>query len=88
MVLSGDACKYEELRTAYNSVIDQDDACCLRAPPMEEWRGMTSVCEQMFCRWVVLLSVLCVTLRSMRPFSRVVECETCRAVDLDWCTLS
>ncbi len=55
MVLSGVNSKYEELRTTYNSVIDDGDR---RIPPQEEWRGMTSICDHIFCRWVAVSGVL------------------------------
>lgn len=57
MALSGRHEKYEELRNAYNSDVDEDSVCSLRIPPIEEWRGMTNMCENMFCRWVAVLSV-------------------------------
>ncbi len=44
--------KYEELRNAYNSVIDEDDVCSLRVPPTEKWSGMAGICEHVFCRYV------------------------------------
>ena len=56
MVLSGFTGKYEDLRDAYNSVMDADDLRRPRVPPIEEWRGITSICDHMFCRWAVLLS--------------------------------
>jgi len=49
MLFSDNADKYEELRNAYNSVIDEGD---LRVPPKEEWRGMAGICEHVFCRYV------------------------------------
>ena len=53
MVLRGFKEKYEELRNAYNSVIDNDDRCAKHVPPMEEWRGMTGICDHIFCRWAI-----------------------------------
>ncbi len=53
MVLTGQTDKYEELRNAYNSVVDEDnEVCCVMFPPMEEWPGMTRICDYAFCRWV------------------------------------
>ena len=49
MVGSGDADKYEKMRTAYNSVLDD---AALRAPPFEEYRGIGSICGSLMCRWV------------------------------------
>lgn len=54
MVASEVAGKYEELRTTYNSVIDEDCVYSLKVPPMEEWRDMTCVCDHLFCRCVVV----------------------------------
>ena len=45
--------KYEELRASYNSVIDHDVP---RAPPFAEFRGMSSICGNVLCKWVVLCS--------------------------------
>ena len=53
MVLNGLTGKYGELRDAYNSVIDDDNVRRPKVPPMEEWRGITSICDHMFCRWAV-----------------------------------
>lgn len=50
MVISGNAEKYEELRIAYNSVLDDG---LLRAPPVEEYRGMSSICGNIMCKWVL-----------------------------------
>lgn len=52
MVVSGNADKYEKLRTAYNSVLD--DAGPM-APPFEEYRGMSSICGNVMCKWVLRL---------------------------------
>lgn len=54
MVISGNVEKYEELRAAHNSVVDSD---FLRPPPFEEFRGMSSICGNIFCKWVLV--VLC-----------------------------
>ena len=62
MVLSEFDGKYEELRNVYNSVIDDGDEGSRRVPPMGEWRGMTSICDHVFCRWVVIRA--CVLLGS------------------------
>jgi len=52
MVLTGQTDKYENLRDAYNSVVDEDnEVCCVRFPPIEEWPGMTDICDYSFCRW-------------------------------------
>ena len=50
MVVSGNADKYKKLRTAYNSVLDDSG---LRAPPFEEYRGMSSICGNVMCKWVL-----------------------------------
>ena len=55
MVVSGNAEKYEELRASYNSVIDNKVP---RAPPFTEFRGMSSICGNVFCKWVLFV-VLC-----------------------------
>ena len=52
-VVSGFSGKYEQLRNAYNSVIDDGDLGSLRVPLMKEWRGLTSICDHMFCRWAM-----------------------------------
>lgn len=56
MVFAGLTDKYEGLRSAYNSVIDDGDLHSVRIPPIEEWRGMSSICDNIFCRWVVAFS--------------------------------
>ena len=50
MVVTGNPRKYESLRTSYNSVADTGAP---RAPPFEEFRGMSSICGNIFCRWVL-----------------------------------
>lgn len=50
MVVSCNPEKYEELRTAHNFVVDND---ALRAPPFEEFRGISSICGNIFCKWVL-----------------------------------
>lgn len=55
MVVSGNVEKYEELRASYNSVVDIGVP---RAPPFEEYRGMRSICGNVFCMWV-LCCVVC-----------------------------
>ena len=47
MAVSGNEVKYEELRTSYNSVVDNDVP---RAPPFAEFRGMSSICRNVFCK--------------------------------------
>eukprot|EP00903_Cladosiphon_okamuranus_P014223 g13214.t1 len=49
MAISGNADKYEELRASLNSVVDIGAP---RAPPFEEYRGMRSICGNIFCRSV------------------------------------
>jgi len=58
LVLSGFEGKYEELRDAYNSVVEEDSVCSEKAPPIEEWSGMTSLCKNIFCKWVAALPVM------------------------------
>eukprot|EP00903_Cladosiphon_okamuranus_P006027 g5945.t1 len=41
--------RYEELRAAYNPV---RPAGCPPAPPFEEWRGMSDICDHAYCRRV------------------------------------
>ncbi|CAM9691032.1 unnamed protein product [Ectocarpus sp. 6 AP-2014] len=48
LLLSGRHEKYESLRQAYNSVMDEPSA--VRAPPAEEWTGMECICKHVFCR--------------------------------------
>ncbi|CAM9794065.1 unnamed protein product [Ectocarpus sp. 4 AP-2014] len=48
LLLSGRHEKYESLRQAYNSVMDEPSA--VRAPPAEEWTGMDCICKHVFCR--------------------------------------
>ena len=50
--------KYEQLRNAYNSVVDEDSVCSLKVPPIEEWHGMTTLCDNLFCRWVAVFPVV------------------------------
>ncbi|CAM9560265.1 unnamed protein product [Scytosiphon promiscuus] len=40
--------RYELMRNAYNSVMDEPGE--RRAPPYGEWQGMPSVCDALFCR--------------------------------------
>ena len=39
--------RYEELRAAYNPV---RPAGCPPAPPFEDWRGMSDICDHAYCR--------------------------------------
>ncbi|CAM9279340.1 unnamed protein product, partial [Ectocarpus sp. 8 AP-2014] len=48
LLLSGRHEKYESLRQAYNSVMDEPSA--VRVPPAEEWTGMECICKHVFCR--------------------------------------
>lgn len=41
--------RYEELRAAYNPV---RPAGLSPAPPFEEWRGMSDICDHAYCRCV------------------------------------
>jgi len=66
MVLGGVTDKYEELRDVHNSVIDDGDLSFVRIPPMEEWRGMSCICDHIFCRWVVSFPGLHVALIDVR----------------------
>lgn len=56
MALSGRPERYDLLRDAYNSVID--DPAETRAPPLEEWHGMNSICDAVFCRYELQLLLL------------------------------
>lgn len=40
---------YERLRAAYNSSRLRGSRA---APPFEEWQGMSSFCEDLYCRYV------------------------------------
>ncbi|CAM9974786.1 unnamed protein product [Ectocarpus sp. 13 AM-2016] len=48
LLLSGRHEKFESLRQAYNSVMD--DPSAVRVPPAEEWTGMECICKHVFCR--------------------------------------
>lgn len=45
--LGPDRERYEELRAVYNPV---RPAGLLPAPPFEEWRGMSDICDHPYCR--------------------------------------
>lgn len=73
MVVSGNVEKYEELRALHNSVVDIDVS---RAPPFEEYRGMSSICGNIFCMWVLCGFVSCRVPREL--FVSCCRCvETC-----------
>ena len=40
--------KYSEIRKAYNSVMSR--SWTPKAPPFEEWSGITEICNNAFCR--------------------------------------
>lgn len=47
MAVSRNAEKYEELRNSYNSVVDSD---AMEVAPFEEFRGMSEICGNIFCK--------------------------------------
>eukprot|EP00903_Cladosiphon_okamuranus_P014222 g13213.t1 len=50
MYVAGQCDRYEELRRAYNSVIDDDGGCTKKIPPPGEFRGMDSICSGVLCK--------------------------------------
>lgn len=50
MYISCNCQKFEELRRSYNSVIEDDGVDTRKVPPMEEYRGMDSICSNVFCK--------------------------------------
>lgn len=42
--------EYERLRAAYNPFRPRGTS---PAPPLEEWRGMVAICENLYCRYLV-----------------------------------
>lgn len=58
---------YSQLRDAYHSVrVDGSP----RFPPLEEWQGITEICEHIFCRFV---SVICTWYNSFRSVAAFCE---------------
>lgn len=48
--------QYEELRAAYNPVRPVGYS---PAPPFEEWRGMSDICDHAYCRYYEVLAETC-----------------------------
>lgn len=41
---------YERVRAAYNLVRTEGS---MAAPPFDEWRGLSGMCDYLFCRYVL-----------------------------------